>query len=373
MSQRLWDRTSLARLGVALFVASAVLVSTGMSAPARPTTIQDNGIITDVLEVENINYTGGIWNGANRGIPEDDIQDNAVNENKIADNSVGSSEIQDNAVTTQDIAAENITRYLIEALLLENIDFGRIAYDVFPVGFDNLAENSVDNSIIVDNGIISADIQDNSVENIDILDGTIDLTLKGTYVPLNRAGDNMAGDLGMDNNFIDNTAWVTKYLRIPASNLGRPPTNPPTIDVYGICHVAEFTVDTDKAYYKICIPPDFVSGTDIDVTFYWTRSATGSDESGKRVNWQLKHLIVTMGENVSTGESSDNMEDIYDDADAGGQIAYQTDAITITGATAEKFLIMEISAIASEGTDLSEPALLGFCISYTAYQVQPPS
>ncbi|GAI70652.1 unnamed protein product, partial [marine sediment metagenome] len=46
----------------------------------------------------------------------------------------------------------------------------------------------------------------------------------------------------MDNYYIETTAQITKYLRIPASNLGRNPTNPPVIDVYGICHVAQFTL-----------------------------------------------------------------------------------------------------------------------------------
>ncbi len=179
-------------------------------------------------------------------------------------------------------------------------------------------------------------------------------------------------NLDMDNYYIINTNIVQKHIRIPASNLGRNPTDPPVINVYGICHVAEFTVGADLAYYKICVPPDFVPGTDVDVTFYWTRSTTGSDESGKRVNWQLKHLIVTVGENVGTGETADNMEDVYDDADVDGRIAYQTDAIAIPGAAAGKFLIMECGAIPSSGTDLSKPALLGFCIAYKAYQVQPP-
>lgn len=178
-------------------------------------------------------------------------------------------------------------------------------------------------------------------------------------------------DLDMDNYYIDNTNTIEIELRIPASNLGRNPTNPPVTDVYGICHVAEFTVGSDLAYYKINIPED-LAGTTACVHFHWTRSTSGSDESGREVNWQLKYLSVTENENVHTGESTDNILDTYLDVDTTSKIIYKTECITITGLTVGEILLMEISAIASPGTTLVKPALLEFCIVYEAYQVTPP-
>ena len=178
-------------------------------------------------------------------------------------------------------------------------------------------------------------------------------------------------NLDMDNYYIYNTNIVQKHIRIPASNLGRNPTDPPIIDVYGICHVAEFVVDSDKAYYKINVPLD-MAGTTVHIHFHWTRSTTGSDESGKMVNWQVKYLSITEGENVHTGETTENMEDTYEDTNTTGKIVYISDYIVLMGLTIDDFLIMEFSAIPSSGTDLSKPALLELCIDYDAYQVQPP-
>lgn len=178
-------------------------------------------------------------------------------------------------------------------------------------------------------------------------------------------------DLDMDNFYIDNTNIVEKEIRIPVSVLGKNPTDPPAIDIYGICHVAEFTVDSDKAYYKINVPSDIV-GTTAHIHFHWTRSTTGSDENGKRVNWQLKYLTLKEGQNVNTGETTENIEDVYVDTDTDDQIVYITDEIEMTGLTVNDFLMMGIMAISSSGTDLSKPALLELCINYEVYQVHPP-
>ncbi len=178
-------------------------------------------------------------------------------------------------------------------------------------------------------------------------------------------------NLDMDNYYIYNTNIVQKHIRIPASNLGRNPTDPPTIDVYGICHVAEFVVGSDKAHYKINVPPD-MAGTTARIHFHWTRSTTGSDESGKMVNWQVKYLSITEGENVHIGELTENVEDTYEDTDTTGKIVCISDYVTLVDLVIDDLLIMEFSAISSSGTDLSKPALLEFCIDYDAYQVQPP-
>ncbi|GAI83210.1 unnamed protein product, partial [marine sediment metagenome] len=45
------------------------------------------------------------------------------------------------------------------------------------------------------------DHADGSITNAKIEDGTIDLTAKATYIPVNRAGDKLGGNLDFDRNF----------------------------------------------------------------------------------------------------------------------------------------------------------------------------
>jgi len=165
---------------------------------------------------------------------------------------------------------------------------------------------------------------------------------------------------------------VTRHLVIPADSLGKNPTNPPAIDVYGICQALEFTVDTDKAYYKIHVPDDWVSGTDILIYIHWTRSSTGGDDSTKTVKWQLKYLAVNgTSENVNSGETTLSIEDTYESSDINQQVAYRTDALTIPAAAIEvgDCITLELMAITPTGTALSEPACVGLSISWTAKQV----
>jgi len=164
----------------------------------------------------------------------------------------------------------------------------------------------------------------------------------------------------------------TTALVIPADSLGKNPTNPPAVAVYGICQALEFTVDTDKAYYKIHVPSNWVSGTDILMYIHWTRSTTGSDESGKKVKWQVKYLPVNgISENVNSGESTLAVEDTYDSANTSQQIAYRTDAITIPAAAlqAGDCITLELMAVTPTGTALDEPACVGFSIVQTVYQL----
>lgn len=178
------------------------------------------------------------------------------------------------------------------------------------------------------------------------------------------------GDIDCNTKPIINSASTERHIRIPASNLGRNPTHPPIIDVYGICHVAEFTVDTDLAYYKINVPKDLV-GTTANIHFHWTRSKTGSDDSSKTVRWQVRYISVADGENVNAGEATGSVQDAYDDADTSNQIVYLSGSIELTGLAIDDSLIMEIKAITPTGIPLSTPALLEFCITYTAHQVIP--
>jgi hypothetical protein len=183
-----------------------------------------------------------------------------------------------------------------------------------------------------------------------------------TYTPNKQVSSDIAAIL--------NT--VTKHLVIPADAFGKNPTNPPAIGIYGICQSNEFTVNTDKAYYKIHVPDDWIPGTDILLYIHWTRSTTGSNDSGKTVKWQLKYLAVNgTSENVNSGETTLSVQDTYDSSDVNQQVAYCTDPLTIAAAAIEAgdCITLELMAITPTGTALSEPACVGFSILWTANQV----
>ncbi|MBW2648961.1 MAG: hypothetical protein JRC53_03955 [Deltaproteobacteria bacterium] len=109
------------------------------------------------------------------------------------------------------------------------------------------------------------------------------------------------------------------------------------------------------------------------IYIHWTRSTTGSDESGKTVKWQLKYLAVNgTSENVNSGETTLSVQDTYDSAVPADQVAYRTDPLTIPAAAIEAgdCITFELMAITPTGTALSEPACVGFSIEWTAYQVE---
>ena len=164
----------------------------------------------------------------------------------------------------------------------------------------------------------------------------------------------------------------TRHVHWTASELGKNVTNPPVVVHFGICKVVKFTVNTDKASYKFLVPDDYVSGN-LTIHINWTRSTTGSDESGKTVKWQVKNLVINgTSEEISTGENTDDIQDTYDSSSETDKICYQTDPITIAAAefAAEEIVILEIMAVTVDsGVALSEPALVSLGFDYTANKV----
>jgi hypothetical protein len=159
---------------------------------------------------------------------------------------------------------------------------------------------------------------------------------------------------------------ITRYETIGSSSLGKNPTNPPAVDVYGITHVLEHTVDTDKSYYKMFRPEYYVSG-DLSVYIHWTRSTTGGDQSGEKVKFQLKNLVINgTSENCNSGENTDIIQDSYDSAVLADQIVYKTDALTIAAAefAAQEGIILELMAITPTDNTLADPAVVAISIEY---------
>ena len=166
----------------------------------------------------------------------------------------------------------------------------------------------------------------------------------------------------------------TEHIHWTASELGKNVTNPPVVVHFGICKVLKFTVNTDKVSYKFLVPDDYASG-DLTIHLNWTRSTTGSDESGKTVKWQIKNLVINgTSEEIATGENTDDtIQDSYTSSSETDKICYQTEDITIAVAefAAEEIVILEIMAVTVDsGTPLSEPALVSLGFEYTAYKVK---
>ena len=58
-------------------------------------------------------------------------------------------------------------------------------------------------------GINTEDIEDSAIVNEKIASGTIDLTTKATYVPLNKAGDTLNGNLNLNSHDVTNGNSIT--------------------------------------------------------------------------------------------------------------------------------------------------------------------
>ncbi|MBA7627506.1 hypothetical protein ES703_34969 [subsurface metagenome] len=192
-------------------------------------------------------------------------------------------------------------------------------------------------------------------------------------------GDNCLKDenLNLGTGGITSSKTIPCHQFIPSCEFGKPATNPPAVAIYGICQALEFSVDTDKAYYKMHVPCNWKPGTDILLHVHWTRSSTGSDDSTKTVKWQLKNLVINgTSENCQTGESTDVIQDAYDSSSTTDQIVNKTDDMTIAAAEVDSvgdIIILELMAVTPTGTALTEPAAVGLGITYTGYQVRPDS
>lgn len=162
------------------------------------------------------------------------------------------------------------------------------------------------------------------------------------------------------------TGYYTKRIHVPVTTLLKPPAKAPTVAVYGVTPALEFTVDSDAANYFFRIPNDW-DGDDINIKLEWTRSSTGSDDSGKTVKWQIKYLATSLGDNCNGSPTTLTVEDSYDSNDVNTQIIYETDYFTLPAASlsGKEVVAMEVSAVTPTGTALSEPALLTMSIEYT--------
>ena len=167
---------------------------------------------------------------------------------------------------------------------------------------------------------------------------------------------------------------TSRHKFISADELSRPPDSPPIVDIFGITQALIFTVDTDKAFYKLYIPDDWYPETDIRLSVLWTRSSSGTDDSGKTVRWQIKYHVFNLGDNVVSSGKTLYLDDVYESSSTTDQIVYITPEGTIPSTEINRpgILSFELMAVTPPmGLALSKPACLGLRIDYTSYQVPP--
>lgn len=226
-----------------------------------------------------------------------------------------------------------------------------------------------DESILV-SGDIGTSVQAEEATLTDIADGTIEENLVNTNNPW--ADDEIASSTDWNSAYVRLTETYENHIHVPVSQLGKNVTNPPTVNNFGITKVFEFTINTDVVHYSIEVPHDYASGN-LLLHIHWTRSTTGSDESAKTVKWQVKNLVINgTSEEISTGENTDSIQDVYDSNSTTDKIGYLTgDMVISTGEfSVNEMIVMEIMAITVDsGVALSEPALIALGFTYTAYKI----
>lgn len=169
-----------------------------------------------------------------------------------------------------------------------------------------------------------------------------------------------------------NRGIYEKTLCIPADQLGRPNTNPPTVVDQGNLTLYSLTVNTDKVTYKLTIPYDYVGG-DIYIIVGWTNDG-GVDDNGKNVKWQMDYQTGDDGDSLdgNHANSPKSVEDTY--ASASGWIMHHTAAATIGASdfSGKHAINIKLSAVTPAGTALTaEPHLVCMDIVYRARWGKP--
>ena len=241
-------------------------------------------------------------------------------------------------------------------------------------------ENDGDDEISVDNlsGLL-ADSQIPLAHDFDSALHTVAVGDRGNYIKVADGASVLEwitpANLLTDIDAVADTETFTEHKHVPASQLGKNKTNPPTVEQYGITEVLEFVINTDKADYTFHVPTDYASGN-ILLHVHWTRNKDdlGGDSSSETVKWQGKNLAINgTSENCNSGEATDAIQDVYDSATLNDNIVYHTAAMTITAAeiAIEDLVICEIMAVTVDsGTPLAKPALVCLDMEYTAYKIR---
>ncbi len=157
-----------------------------------------------------------------------------------------------------------------------------------------------------------------------------------------------------------------KEVEIPASELGLPGANAPTLVDQDNVTLLRFTVATDTLTYQLEPPEDYAGG-DMNIVVMWTNDGD-TDNNGEKVKWQIDYQVSDAGDPVSGSHGSPKtVEDAY--TSDSGWIEQRTAPMVIAAAdfSGKHHILLKISAIAPSGDALTcEPHLICLCYTYTA-------
>lgn len=163
-----------------------------------------------------------------------------------------------------------------------------------------------------------------------------------------------------------------KLFTIAYEEFGKPPTNPPAIEVIGNLVAGAFTVDTDQVFMKMPVPGyDHSEAGGIYIQVIWTNDG-GTDDNGKNVKFEISYLLATEGDVVS-GSSPGSPKTVEDTYVGGvGHVEHHTGWINIPQSELDgKYcLFIRLMAVTPSGTPLTaEPRVLGVCFKYLAKMI----
>lgn len=154
------------------------------------------------------------------------------------------------------------------------------------------------------------------------------------------------------------------------------PGQEPDITIIGSTMVAEFTLNTDKAYRVFKIPSSYVGNPSFHV--HWTKEsgvAGNGNESGNAVLWRINYTVFAggplaggQGHDINVTPSTVEFEDTYDDSGTTTRIIERTPNLGLVGFVAGYYVGMEVEAITPAGAALTcEPALVTVDLTFDQY------
>ena len=167
------------------------------------------------------------------------------------------------------------------------------------------------------------------------------------------------------NNIADGDATRTFHepTVTPAAGTNSPGQEP-NISVIGSTLVAEFTLNTDKAYRIFKIPSSYVSDPAFHI--HWTKSSD-ADENGKEVKWRISYTVFPgNGADVNVSPTVLDIVDTYDDTGTTTRVINRTANTAVAGFTAGYYVGICVEAVTPAGTAMaSEPALFSVDLTFT--------
>jgi len=164
----------------------------------------------------------------------------------------------------------------------------------------------------------------------------------------------------------DAVAGFHEPIVLPSSGTNAPGQEP-DIGVISSTMVAEFTLNTDKAYRTFKIPANYVDTPAFHV--HWTKESGGGgdvDESTKEVRWRISYTVFPgNGNDINVAPTVIDLDDVYDDSGTTTRIVYRTANVAAVGFMANYYLGICVEAVTPGGVAIaSEPALVSVDLTF---------